>query len=120
MQTASATFHLDLVRAERTENVGGSTAFVFVVAFGDLARTRRKGRSQIRMQGNGLFVKANYRFSGMVGFLMDRQYVFHLAQILGAVGLLGVDRGAAPTEYSRGSRAGPGGPARTRRQPHTD
>src|ERR1700694_5940620 len=65
-----------------TEDVGGSTTFVFVIALGDLARTRREGRSQIRVERDRFFVQANHRLRSTIGFLINCQDVFHLAEVL--------------------------------------
>src|ERR1700682_3936168 len=66
-----------------TKDVRGSTTFVFVIALGDLARTRRQGRSQIRVERDRFFVQANHRLGGTIGVLINCQNVVHLAEILG-------------------------------------
>src|SRR6202165_3091713 len=66
-----------------TEDVRGSTTFVFVIALGDLARTRRQGRSQIRVERDRFFVQANHRLGSTIGVLINCQDVFHLAEGLG-------------------------------------
>ena len=65
------------------EDVRGSATLVFVVTLGDLPRTRRQGRSQIRMERDGLFVQANHRLGCTIGLLINCQNVFHLAEVLG-------------------------------------
>src|ERR1700687_2089746 len=91
-----------------TEDVRGSTTFVFVIALGDLARTRREGRSQIRVERDRFFVQANHRLDGTIGVLINCQDVFHLADVLG------VQVGDAPhffpaTASGRGWPTKPGG-----------
>src|ERR1700674_5373069 len=66
----------------------------FVIALGDLARTRRQGRSQIRVERDRFFVQANHRLGGTIGLLINGQNVFHLAEILG------VQVGDAPHFFS--------------------
>src|ERR1700687_5566909 len=90
-----------------TEDVRGSTAFVFVIALGNLARTRREGRSQVRVERDRFFVQANHRLGGTIGLLINGQNVFHLAEVFG------VQRGDAPhffpaTASGRGWSTKPG------------
>src|ERR1700733_616204 len=66
-----------------TEDICGSATFVFVIALGDLARTRREGRSQIRMERDRFLVPANHWLGGTIGLLINCQDVFHLADVLG-------------------------------------
>jgi hypothetical protein len=66
-----------------TEHVSRPTAFVFVVPFSDLAGADWKRWTQIAMQRDWLLIQANHGRNGIVRFLIDRQHVFHLAQVLG-------------------------------------
>jgi hypothetical protein len=63
------------------EDVGGAAALVFVVTFGDATRLGWPWRADISVERNGLLIQTYNRFRGLVGFLVERQNIFHLGDV---------------------------------------
>ena len=66
----------------RAENIGRTTALVFVISSGLPARRSRRWWPDIGMQGYRLLVQAYHRFLRIVWAFISLQDVFHLLDVL--------------------------------------
>ena len=60
----------------------GTTPFVLIIRSRRLSGSHRPRRTHVRMQRYRLFVQAYYRFVHPIRFLIDRQYVLHLFEVV--------------------------------------
>jgi hypothetical protein len=65
----------------RTENIGRTAAFVFVIAPGFPTGDGRRGGADIGMQSDRLLVQTHHRLFGIEWLFIYSQDVFHFADV---------------------------------------
>jgi len=67
---------------DRAKHIGDTAAFVFAVPSGRAPRRRRRGRADIGVERDRLFVQANDRLFGIIRPLLGFQHILHLGDVL--------------------------------------
>src|ERR1017187_3036337 len=70
------------LRLYRTENIGGTTALVFVILPRFPSRCRWRGWPDVGMQRDRLLIQAHHRFLWIAGFFIRPQNILHLRDVL--------------------------------------